>query len=496
MQALATLTQLNPAQQREMEKQHPSSACTVRGGRASEASLGPSAHSCTAAAAALPGCLQLGDPWAPGNFLPVSAHHILFSLHHVRILGCVRPTLPHRQQRCFRRRIWGRQLQGRPSLVPRTGHSPRSALIQPCLSPEPDQEPTSTTAASLLLHSPCTDPSQQCSRASTGSATSTRTEHRADAGRAAPTCRLPPAALTVLGLRRCWACCCLASATAGLQGWLEETCQPHGTASPGATLGQEAKQIPQQQQILQAASPQQHPQCSRHRAFLHRFGFGDCHPSCLCSHTQLPQRQEGEGLEQDAPQPHRVMCILTATTGSGAPPVPAWHRCGAMPHEVDGPQHLEAQAWAVWWCAGKEGGEAARTLLLSPRATWSWSHVCWEAGDPMASRKEGVKCLPALAATEGQRKAWKLEAQSSLTVPMLRRCRGRQEQAEAWLVLVPAGCRQGGRRTPAGWSRGRRLCQGSSSSGAHAPAPANPHYPPCAAPALLPGSCCQRLKAA
>ena len=51
-----------------------------------------------------------------------------------------------------------------------------------------------------------------------------------------------------------------------------------------------------------------------------------------------------------------------------------------------------------------------------------------------------MKHLPALAATEGQRKAWKLEAQSSLTVPMLRRSRaghqqlqqGRQEQAEAW----------------------------------------------------------------
>lgn len=98
-----------------------------------------------------------------------------------------------------------------------------------------------------------------------------------------------------------------------------------------------------QQQLPQAASPLQHTHCSKHWAFLHGFRFGECHPSCLCSHTQLPQRQEGEGLEQDVPQPHRVMCILTATTttGSRAPPVPAEHQCGAMPHEAAGAQHLQ-----------------------------------------------------------------------------------------------------------------------------------------------------------
>lgn len=62
-------------------------------------------------------------------------------------------------------------------------------------------------------------------------------------------------------------------------------------------------------------------------------------------------------------------------------------------------------------------------MLLSAGAVWSCRHrhVYWERGDGdrAASRGEGTKRLPALAATEGQRKAWKLEAQSSLTVPML-----------------------------------------------------------------------------
>lgn len=58
------------------------------------------------------------------------------------------------------------------------------------------------------------------------------------------------------------------------------------------------------------------------------------------------------------------------------------------------------------------------------RAIWSRSHghrhVCWGMGTPRHRGEGGTQCLPALAATEGQRNAWKLEAQSSLTVPMLR----------------------------------------------------------------------------
>lgn len=39
---------------------------------------------------------------------------------------------------------------------------------------------------------------------------------------------------------------------------------------------------------------------------------------------------------------------------------------------------------------------------------------------PRHGGEGGTHCLPALAATEGHRNAWKLEAQSSLTVPMPR----------------------------------------------------------------------------
>jgi len=90
-----------------------------------------------------------------------------------------------------------------------------------------------------------------------------------------------------------------------------------------------------------------------------------------------------------------------------------------------------------------------------------------------------MKRLPGLAATEGQRKAWKLEAQSSLTVPMLQRpvqdAAGSDGAGEAGQAL--GGSAAGGRvpgpacrvqageleDSPLGWSRGRRLWQGSSS---------------------------------
>lgn len=50
----------------------------------------------------------------------------------------------------------------------------------------------------------------------------------------------------------------------------------------------------------------------------------------------------------------------------------------------------------------------------------SWAPPCLLGdGNPAAQRGGGTQCLPALAATEGHRNAWKLEAQSSLTVPML-----------------------------------------------------------------------------
>lgn len=49
---------------------------------------GATAHSCQ--------CPTAGGPaGAPRNFLPVSAHHILFSPRRARILGCVSPILPH-----------------------------------------------------------------------------------------------------------------------------------------------------------------------------------------------------------------------------------------------------------------------------------------------------------------------------------------------------------------------------------------------------------------
>lgn len=70
-------------------------------------------------------------------------------------------------------------------------------------------------------------------------------------------------------------------------------------------------------------------------------------------------------------------------------------------------------------------------------------------GTPQHRGEGGTQCLPALAATEGQRNAWKLEAQSSLTVPMLRGSHAgchqlqegkagtvRQEQTEARQVHV------------------------------------------------------------
>lgn len=41
-------------------------------------------------------CPTAGGPAGPPrNFLPVSAHHILFSPRRARILGCVSPILPH-----------------------------------------------------------------------------------------------------------------------------------------------------------------------------------------------------------------------------------------------------------------------------------------------------------------------------------------------------------------------------------------------------------------
>lgn len=113
-----------------------------------------------------------------------------------------------------------------------------------------------------------------------------------------------------------------------------------------------------------------------------------------------------------------------------------------------------------------------------------------------------MKRLPALAATEGQRKAWKLEAQSSLTVPMLRRsrsdgagrsrqrpgrCRMAEQQARRCRCLR-AGCRQGSRRTPrSGWSRGRRLWQGSSSGRSPRASPSqSPPLPACTPARSLP----------
>lgn len=99
------------------------------------------------------------------------------------------------------------------------------------------------------------------------------------------------------------------------------------------------------------------------------------------------------------------------------------------------------------------GGEAARTLCHCHQEPYGAgaTDAATSAGRPGTPRRAGwgVKRLPALAATEGQRKAWKLEAQSSLTVPMLRRCGGRQEQAEAW--PVPCGWVQAGQPQDSRW---------------------------------------------
>lgn len=171
------------------------------------------------------------------------------------------------------------------------------------------------------------------------------------------------------------------------------------------------------------------------------------------------------------------------------------HRCRAMPHEA---ARCPAILPGLSTCRGPSPGRPAMhrgrrwqdgkdSVPLSVEATWSPTrghrHVRQGDRDPTASRGEGTKRLPALAATEGQRKAWKLEAQSSLTVPMLRRpvqdtassdgagesrqrtggcCVAEQQAPRCWDPR--AGCRQGSRRSPhSGWSRGRRLWQGSSS---------------------------------
>ena len=185
---------------------------------------------------------QLGGPRrAPRNFLPISAHHILFSPRRVCILGCVSPILPHRQPRCVRRRVWGQAAPGKTLPGGWTPHAePARALILlsrspahcPCsLCPEPGREHTSTATASLpsgsrLAHSPCTTPGPRCGRASTSLAMSTHTEHCAgarSAARQAP--RLLSAPFTVL--RRSRARCCSASAASRAQGWPEEVSQHH-----------------------------------------------------------------------------------------------------------------------------------------------------------------------------------------------------------------------------------------------------------------------------
>lgn len=90
--------------------------------------------------------------------------------------------------------------------------------------------------------------------------------------------------------------------------------------------------------------------------------------------------------------------------------------------------------------------------------------------DPEASRTEGRKHLPALVATEGQRKAWKLEAQSSLTVPMVlgdphgtrQAGAGSSRQRHAGLGgrQEQAAHRQGGRRIPALEAAGKAALAG------------------------------------
>lgn len=100
----------------------------------------------------------------------------------------------------------------------------------------------------------------------------------------------------------------------------------------------------------------------------------------------------------------------------------------------------------------------------------------------------GTGHLPALVATEGHRKAWKLEAQSSLTVPMARRPRVGQGEPgghrAARRQLPAAGTPGCPRRPRSVWSRGRRLWQREApAAGAHAPAAANPRSLPAQGPA-------------
>lgn len=151
--------------------------------------------------------------------------------------------------------------------------------------------------------------------------------------------------------------------------------------------------------------------------------------------------------------------------------------------------------WLVAW--GKEMARAP----LSAGVVWSCRHchIYWGVGDGdhAVSRGESTKRLPALAATEGQRKAWKLEAQSSLTVPMLPRSlqdaarsnrAGRGLAGAVWWSsrLPGAGsCRPEFSLLQPESGKAALAALAAPVAGAHAPAAANP----CCSPPML---CCQR----
>jgi len=341
-----------------------------------------------------------GARGAPRNFLPASAHHILFSPRRVRILGCVSPVLPHRRPRRVRRRVWGRAAAGktlpggralRPqparALVP-LRHCPACHPRAQSLAGNPRPRPLPRSPAAPGSHIPTHGapargvarraPAWPCPYTPSGSA-----------ARLAP-CLLS-APFTALGLRQSRAGCCSASAgrRAGRRPRTPGHSHPQtaavcaGGQSPPAAPVQQALGCPAQigvcratpQAVLAAThtlAAHRPPQGSRGwgRTCRSRTGLGASSP------RPLPAAPEHPG-------PDAVLALARGKAARGSP----------APDHPAGAQRSQRPEPAEAGCA--RGTEAARRRGRSvppvAGAIWSRScghcHVCHGDGEPR--RAEG-----------------------------------------------------------------------------------------------------------
>lgn len=407
---------------------------------------------------------------------PASAHHILFSPCSVHILGCVSPVLPQtaevRQEKGSgsggsTKTLPGSQVQRRElaRALPPPQH-PAPAPHSRCLAPHQFQAwgpshgagappghttwPTSSSLAMSTLTEPLTQP-----------------RHPAVLSCSPASCAARPAVHLAPPPRLHLSPCSASAQAALLQGCREllSACE------------QEPRDSSSSSQALTARGGS--PDLGRfplERAATHA-------PPCSQAGLQQGHRpgraggRRGEGLGQDGAQPHHAVCTPLAL-----PRAPRLY------------QHRGERPAPSCPLRGPEASSARgrRDERDAPCCRWQEPYGAGATGPAVGTgslrEAEGTGHLPALVATEGHRKAWKLEAQSSLTVPMARRPRVGQGEPgghRAARQQLPAAGTPGCPRRPRSvWSRGRRLWQREApAAGAHAPAAANPRSLPAQGPA-------------